>query len=202
MRPIDIDGFEKKFRGNIDPWGYTTSPFERYKRSVLLRACGCRTYGRGLELACAIGETTRCLARRCLRLMAVDSSATALREARRRTRNNPRVVIRRAILPEQTPRGPFDLIVVSEIAYYLRPHALTELLRRLSVALSPSGRIVVLHHTVAFGDAAQPPVLAQARMAVRLHQSMRMVFHERHPRFDAIAFSKARRLVAQRSHQP
>jgi hypothetical protein len=31
---------------------------------------------------------------------------------------------------------------------------------------------------------------------------MRMVFHERHPRFDAIAFSKARRLVAQRSHQP
>jgi trans-aconitate methyltransferase len=84
MKPIDPVGFERKFQNNIDPWNYSTSPFERYKRSVLLRDCGTGTYGRGLELACAIGETTRYLAARCLRLLAIDSSPTALREAKRR----------------------------------------------------------------------------------------------------------------------
>ena len=75
---INPAGFETKFRENIDPWNYAASPFEAYKRAVLLHACGTRPFGRGLELACAIGETTRMLARRCLRLLAVDSSATAL----------------------------------------------------------------------------------------------------------------------------
>ena len=77
---IDPAGFEAKFRENIDPWNYAASPFEAYKRAVLLRACGTRRYGRGLELACAIGVTTQMLAPRCLRLLAIDSSATALKE--------------------------------------------------------------------------------------------------------------------------
>ena len=86
---IDPAGFEAKFRENIDPWNYAASPFEAYKRAVLLHACGTRPFGRGLELACAIGETTRMLAPRCLRLLAVDSSATALKEATRRTSGAP-----------------------------------------------------------------------------------------------------------------
>ena len=52
---IDAEGFEAKFRENIDPWNYVGSSFEAHKRAVLLRACGIRHYGRGLELACAIG---------------------------------------------------------------------------------------------------------------------------------------------------
>src|SRR5271169_6821122 len=111
MKPICPAGFEQKFRANIDPWNYTTSPFERYKRDVLLRACGCRTYGRGLELGCAIGETTRYLARRCLRLLAMDSSLTAIAEAKKRTQDCAKVTFRHAILPNETLRGPFDLII-------------------------------------------------------------------------------------------
>ena len=29
MKPINPTLFEQKFRQNIDPWNYTTSPFER-----------------------------------------------------------------------------------------------------------------------------------------------------------------------------
>lgn len=191
MKPIDADGFEQKFRENIDPWNYATSPFEHYKRSVLLRACGCRRYGRGLELGCAIGETTRCLARRCLRLLAIDSSATALREAKRRLRGFPRITIRQAVLPDETPRGPFDLIVASEIAYYLSPQKLADLLQRLGPALAPNGRIVFLNHTQRFEDAAQPPALAQRRLCLKLRKTMRTVVHERHSRFDVVAFHKS-----------
>jgi trans-aconitate methyltransferase len=190
MKPICPAGFEQKFRANIDPWNYTTSPFERYKRDVLVRACGCRTFGRGLELACAIGVTSRCLGQRCLRLLAVDSSLTALAEAKRRTRDSERITFRRAVLPNETPRGPFDLIVASEIAYYINQHALSQLLRKLEMALAPSGRIVVLNHTRQFDDAAQLPALAHERLRRKLEKTMLIVFHERHSRFDVVAFQK------------
>jgi cyclopropane fatty-acyl-phospholipid synthase-like methyltransferase len=188
MKPIDAEGFERRFRFNIDPWNYATSPFESFKRQVLLRACGCRTYGRGLELGCAIGETTRYLAPRCLRLLAVDASLTALDEARKRTAGTRGVSLRQALLPQQTPRGRFDLIVASEIVYYLRSHAMNDLLRRLCKGLAPGGRMVFLHHLRPFDDAAQPPQLAHSRIRAALKQSMQLVFAERHARYEALAF--------------
>jgi hypothetical protein len=66
MRPIDVAGFERKFSENIDPWDYTNSRFEHFKRNTLLRACGHGKHGRALELGCAIGETTRHLAPLCV----------------------------------------------------------------------------------------------------------------------------------------
>ena len=192
MRAIDIAGFELKFQHNIDPWNYTASRFEHFKRDVLLRACGCRTYGRGLELACAIGETTRYLAHRCIRLLAVDSSRTALCEAERRLRHCRHVTLRQARLPDQTPHGPFDLIVASEIVYYIAPHHLYDLLRKLDLALASGGRIVVLDHCRPFGDAAQLPALAHRRVRQQLQKSMPIVFHERQSRFDVVAFEKPR----------
>jgi trans-aconitate methyltransferase len=137
MRPIDVRGFEQKFRENIDPWNYAHSAFERFKRTILLRACGHYMHGRGLEIGCAIGETTRHLARICLSLVALDGSATALNEARRRLSANSNVHFVSATVPEQMPRGPFDLIVISEIAYYLPQHKLSTLGRKAIVALVP-----------------------------------------------------------------
>ena len=195
MKPIDPAGFERKFQANIDPWNYTSSAFERYKRNVLLRACGSHTHGRGLELACAIGETTRYLAKRCMRLLAVNSSTTALAEAARRVRGIGGVTLRQAVLPQQTPRGPFDLIVASEIAYYLKPHALGELLLKLEMALAPGGRIVFLHHTRPFDDASQPPPVAQERIWSHFTK-YHLVFHKRDRGFEAMAFRKGGRSSA------
>lgn len=190
MKPIDMAGFEAMFRTSIDPWNYKTSPFEAFKRRVLLRACGDRIHGRGLELACAIGETSRVLAPRCLRLLAVDSSQTALAEARRRSKHLPGVVFRRAALPAEMPRGPFDLIVVSEIAYYLRERDLKKLTDRIFAALAPGGRVVVLHHTCFFDDAMQPPAIAQGRLKRSLAARYRLRFREQHRQFEAVAFEK------------
>lgn len=172
---IDPPGFEARFRENIDPWNYAASPFEAHKRAILLRSCGTRMFGRGLELACAIGETTRVLAPRCLRLLAVDSSATALEEAARRTRANRNVTVRLALLPQQLPRGPFDLIVASEIFYYLRPNDLRILIAGLRRALAPGGRVVILHHLTDFSDAAVRPRLAQLSAVRAFHRRMPLV---------------------------
>lgn len=185
---IDPAGFESKFRENIDPWNYASSPFEAHKRAILLRACAPRHYGRGLELACAIGETTRWLAPRCLRLLAVDASPTALEEAHRRVGAKRNVTLRRAVLPREVPRGPFDLIVVSEILYYLKPNDLRLLLFRLGQSLAPGGRVVVLHHCRDFDDAAIPPRLAQGHAVRTLRKRMRLAFYQQTGRFQAVAF--------------
>ena len=161
-RVIDADGFEAKFAADPDPWKYAASPFEAWKRDVLLKACADRHFGRGLELACANGETTRRLATICRRLLAVDASATALEAARRRNAGNARVTFCHALLPRDMPKGPFDLIVASEILYYLKPGDLAALLPKLHAALAPGGRIVFLHHVLDFDDAAIRPALAVA----------------------------------------
>jgi SAM-dependent methyltransferase len=191
MKPIDVAGFERKFRENIDPWDYTNSQFEDFKRKVLLQACGHHKHGRVLELGCAIGETTRFLAPLALRLQAVDGSPTAISEARRRVRC-AHVRFMQATLPGQMPAGPFDLIVVSEIAYYLRASDLTILGKRLAMAAAYRGRIVLLHHRRHFHDAAQSPELAHNRLRTQLCRFAHTVFQKRYPRFDVVALRRGR----------
>jgi len=188
---IDIDGFDAKFEANPDPWNYRTSRFEAFKRKVLLQACGVRPFGRGLELACANGETTRMLARRCLKLTAVDGSKAAVEEARRRTAELSNVRVTQADLPAQLPQGAFDLIVVSELLYYLDQQALNRTLARCWTALAPGGRIVLLHHTIFFDDVAIPPARAQSAAKAYFTARARPVFHRALSHFDVAAFERA-----------
>jgi SAM-dependent methyltransferase len=188
---IDAAGFEAMYQHDIDPWNYAASPFEAYKRGVLLRACGPGPFGRALELACGTGATSRALASRCLRLTALDSSATAIAEARRAAGEGSRVAYRRGLLPRDMPRGPFDLIVASEILYYLRPEDLRRLLCRMEDSLAPGGRIVLLHHLIDFDDAATRPRRAQALAAAAFRRAgLRPAFRRDAGRFQAAAFVK------------
>jgi cyclopropane fatty-acyl-phospholipid synthase-like methyltransferase len=191
MKAIDVAGFERKFRQNIDPWHYTTSRFEHFKRDVLLRACGHNKHGSVLELGCAIGETTRHLAPLCLRLMALDGSATAIAEAKRRVRS-AHVKFVHAKLPDQMPHGPFDLIVISEIAYYFRLHELAHLGERIAKATACHGKIVLLHHRRLFQDAAQAPNLAHWRLRIQLRRIATPVFEKQYSRFDVVALRRTR----------
>ncbi|WP_416356872.1 class I SAM-dependent methyltransferase [Aureimonas phyllosphaerae] len=191
-KAIDLAGFEAKFRALSDPWDYRTSHFEAVKRAVLIRACGAGKLGRGLEIACAIGETSRALASRCLTLIATDGAPTALATAQALTPPNLRIDYRQAVLPAGVPPGPFDLIVVSEIAYYLSARDLDRLAERLAGTLAPGGRIVVLHHVVAFDDTAQPPALAQDRLCRRLAARLTRVHACRHGRYAVAVFRRPR----------
>jgi trans-aconitate methyltransferase len=190
MKAITVEGFEQKFRANIDPWDYKQSRFEHRKREVLLQACSHRKHGRALELGCAIGETTRLLAPLCLQLTAVDGSATALAEARRRLPRWAHVRFVHAQLPQAMPKGPFDLIVVSELAYYLPVHQLLLLCEKLSAAVARRGTIVALHHRQPFDDAAQLPTRAHERLRTYFRKRLSMVFEQVHPKFNVVAFKK------------
>ena len=93
-------------------------------------------------------------------------------------------------LPREMPRGPFDLIVASQIFYYLKPNDLRLLLLRIGRALAPCGRLVMLHHLKDFDDAAIRPRLAQAQAFSAVRPPMRLAYLHQTDRFQAAAFDK------------
>ncbi|MCB8837962.1 SAM-dependent methyltransferase [Aurantimonas sp. VKM B-3413] len=191
-KPIDPAGFEAKFRADDDPWNYRSSPFERHKRRMVLRACGLKLRGNALELACANGETTWELAPRCLRLTALDASPTAVAAAHARVGDRRNVTLGAALLPDEMPRSRYDLVVLSELAYYLSRRDLEILLERAVSALRPGGRLVSLHHIRPFDDAAQPPARAHALICRILGARMIPASQSAGPRFRCVAFDKRR----------
>jgi SAM-dependent methyltransferase len=82
---------------------------------------------------------------RCRQLLAVDFSPTALAHAAERVGDRADVELRLAILPEETPAGPFTAIVCSELLYYWSPALVREGLRRIESALAPGGTLVTVH---------------------------------------------------------
>ena len=137
MRPrLGPEFFDELYAGDPDPWGFATSEYERAKYYATIAALEGRRYGRGLEIGCSIGVLTQRLAHHVDELLAVDVSEAALAQARAR---NPDVRVERREIPEEFPDGRFDLIVCSEVLYYLDLPAFEQTLERLQ------GTVLAVH---------------------------------------------------------
>lgn len=75
-----------------------------------------------------------------------DGAPTAVAEAARRLAPFPDAEARTATLPGDLPAGPFELVVASEILYYLGDADFHTTLDWLAdTALIPGGRLVAVH---------------------------------------------------------
>ena len=128
-----------------EPWGVDTRWYEVRKRALLSALLPRRTFRRGLDVGCSTGVVTSDLASRCGELVAVDDSAAALFVARRRLRDHEHVEVLRATVPEELPAGPFDLVVVSEMGYFLSPRHLGQLVAGVASRLAPDGVVLLCH---------------------------------------------------------
>lgn len=131
-----VERFDRLYRENPDPWGYRTSSYEQEKYAATLAALPRSTYGLCLEVGCSIGVFTDLLAARCEHVVAIDFSLGALELARAHLGELRNLDLLRADFPEETPPGSWDLIVCSEVLYYLREQALDEAISWLKVQLS------------------------------------------------------------------
>jgi SAM-dependent methyltransferase len=137
--------FEERYRVNIDPWGYTSSAYERAKYRATLEACGPGPFERALELGASIGAFSALLAPRCARLETIDGAPTAVEAARERLAGFSQVEVQCGPIPEAIPSGPFDLVLASEILYYLDEDALGATLEALSERAVAGARLVAVH---------------------------------------------------------
>jgi predicted TPR repeat methyltransferase len=117
-RSLPPDYFEDLYRAERDPWAFETSLYEQAKYAATIAALGDARATNALEIGCSIGVLTERLAQHCDRLLAVDVSETALAAAKARCRDLPQVTFAQAQIPRTPVAGAFDLIVLSEVAYY------------------------------------------------------------------------------------
>lgn len=142
---LDRDYFEGLYAESRDPWGFETSEYERRKYERTLGTLAHRRYNRALEVGCSIGVFTAMLAPLCDELLAVDVSERALAVARERLAGFPHVRAELRRLPEETPEGPFDLIVASEVMYYWPEDVMLAALGRFEEVLAPGGSLLAVH---------------------------------------------------------
>jgi protein-L-isoaspartate O-methyltransferase len=111
--------FDALYTADPDPWNFAASPYERAKYTLTLNAMRKPRYRLALEVGCSIGVLTRLLASRCDAVLAIDAVRTPLVQARRRCADVPSVRFEQMFVPEEWPNGVFDLILLSEVVYYL-----------------------------------------------------------------------------------
>ncbi|WP_121033261.1 bifunctional PIG-L family deacetylase/class I SAM-dependent methyltransferase [Terracoccus luteus] len=143
--PHDDDAFERLHREVEEPWDTPTSWYEQRKRAVTLAALPHQRYGRALEVGCSTGQLARALADRCDHLLALDRADSAVERARAAIAGQQHVEVRRATVPRDWPHAQFDLVVVSEVGYFLSPLDLDGVIDRVERCLAPDGAVVLCH---------------------------------------------------------
>jgi cyclopropane fatty-acyl-phospholipid synthase-like methyltransferase len=139
--------FEALYADDADPWRFATSDYERRKYAATLVALNGHEIHNAFEVGCSIGIFTRQLARRCHSLLAVDVAEQALEQARRNCEGLNQVRIERMQIPAEWPAEKFDLIVLSEVLYYLSPHDIRRTAERSLASSLPKGLILLVHWT-------------------------------------------------------
>ena len=114
---------------------------------------------------------------RCGQLLSVDVSEQALAQARERCERLPQVRFEKRYLPDEFPGETFDLILVSEVGYYLSLPDLRRLRDRCVSQLKSRGHLLLVHWTPLVhdypltGDAVHEEFLAIAAEGPLLHMT-------------------------------
>ena len=137
--------FEEMYEGDADPWGFETSAYERRKYALTMASLPNEHYGSVFEPGCSIGVLTELLATRCDRLLATDLIPSVLERARVRLEHSPQVVLSPLAIPGSWPKGRFDLVVLSEIAYYFDATTLERVIERTLESTGPGAHVVGVH---------------------------------------------------------
>lgn len=149
--PWSPAAFEARYREDPDPWDFGTSSYEQARYRSIMAALPRLRYRSAYEPGCSVGELTALLAERCLQVVAVDVSSTAVERARARCSASSGVTLSTGSV-EDDPGVSFDLVVMSEVGYYFSEPDLEAVIDRLTGALEPGGDLVACHWTGSSAD--------------------------------------------------
>lgn len=150
--------FQQLYEQNNDPWQVRQRWYEQRKRALLMASLPAPHYHHAFEPACGNGELTAALARRADCVTASDLSPAAVELTRKRVAGLPagRVTVACQRVPGEWPAGAaFDLIVISEMAYYLKDDELDQLRANCVNSLALSGALVLCHWRRPINDGSQ-----------------------------------------------
>ena len=143
------DEFELLFQRDPDPWNFRSSPYEAAKFDATIAALGGRRFASGLDVGCANGVLTARLAAQCDRLLAVAVAQAALDLAAEEMarQGHGHVAFRRADIPDDWPTGRFDLIVLSEVLYFIGADEVRRTAAHVAQAALPGATVLSVNTT-------------------------------------------------------
>ena len=134
-----LEPFDALYRASPDPWGTRSRWYERRKRTLLLAALPQESYGSVYEAGCGTGHVSAALAARCGRLLASDASGVAVDIASRSLSGVANVSVEQHRLPDDWPQQRFDLVVLSELLYFVERDERLRIARSVRDSLGDSG---------------------------------------------------------------
>ncbi len=170
--------FEQMYAESDDPWSFRTRWYEQRKFALTMAALPRRRYHSAFEPGCSIGMLTGLLAPRCEAILATDVAEAALQTARSTLIDadpSCSITLQHWGLGAPWPRRTFDLIVFSEVGYYLDAQSWRTALESAAHALEPGGTLVCVHwrHPVAdypqSGDAVHAAACSTAALVSTGH---------------------------------
>ena len=187
--------FDTLYRGNTDPWQYQTRWYEKRKRDMCLAVLPQSQYKNGIELGCGNGVLSELLARRCQALVSLDGNHQAVQLAKARLAELSHVKVIQGVIPvklfslkaalleayplaENTPvmAAPFDLIVISEILYYLSPTDIDIVIAWIQQNLAIGGTLLCCHWRYAI----EGFVMTGETVHKRLHHAFNLMANDKH----------------------
>lgn len=146
--------FDRMYAASADPWQLQERWYEQRKFAITLALLPLPRFRHAFEPGCSVGVLTEQLAGRCDHVTATDLVPAALEATDRRLKlacRDKGVTLLRRSLDEAWPATDFDLIVLSEVGYYLEATALRAILDRELPRLTNPATIVAAHwrHPVA-----------------------------------------------------
>ena len=171
---MDRKYFDEIYRSDPDPWQFETSWYEQRKYALTIDALPELRYRSAFEPGCSIGVLSALLAERCDQLLATDIIPEALERAHLRCADAAGVRIELRPIPDEWPGGPFDLVVLSELAYYFDRPALNTIMTDLLATTIPAATIVGVHWR---GTTNYPLTGDEAHEVINSHPQLERVVH-------------------------
>ena len=179
-----------------DPWGFNVAGYryQRLKYEKILAMLPVRHYGAALDVGCGLGLLTRRLADRADTVLGVELSSVGVANAQKLSGDYANVTYQQGDARHLSRglAGPFDLIVLADVLYYLTPLSdavLKSVLDSICGLLAPGGVVLLANHYF-FSLDKQSRRIGEIHAGFRWASSLERIAEERHPFFLATVFQK------------
>ena len=156
--------FDALYSDNPDPWQYKTRWYEKRKRDICLAILPQSQYNNAIELGCGNGVLSELLAQRCQALVSIDGNEHAVQLTKARLAGLPHAKVIQGVIPNDlltlkeavidayplsndtpTNKLSFDLIIISEILYYLSANDIDTVIAWTQQNLAIGGTLLCCH---------------------------------------------------------
>lgn len=191
--------FDDLYNGNIDPWQYQTRWYEKRKRDMCLAVLPQAQYYNAIELGCGNGVFSELLASRSQNLVSIDGNEHAVHLAQERLQHLAHVKVIQATIPNSlatldesilqryplskessspenlsAAKTGFDLIVISEILYYLSAADIDTVIKWAQRNLAVGGTLLCCHWRYAIDGF----IMTGETVHQRLYQAFNSTAHD------------------------